>query len=369
MNWQLIETDDALEQVLEQANNADAVAIDTEFMRRNTFYPQVSLLQMCFCDTAWLIDPLAIQELGSLIDFIANPKVVKVLHSASEDLEVFQQWLGVLPEPMFDTQRAAALLGRGFGLGYRALVNELCGVDLDKGDQRSDWLARPLSSSQCNYAAQDVTYLLSLYPTLRDDADVQGKTGWVFSDARDAANTLASTAGDYYKKIKSAWKLDARQLVVLIAVCNWREKMARYRDKPRSWIVDDKACFELARLAPQSWSEIKEILPPPAARRYGDELLELLSHQAGIAQNDLPDRLPPPLDASQRQQLKKIKLAAREIAEALRVAPEVLLPSKDYEILVREAEGQPVSVPTQWNSWRLDCIVSPLRELLRAQPK
>ena len=364
-NWQLIESDDALADVLEQANKAAAVAVDTEFMRRNTFYPQIALLQLCFSDTAWLIDPLAINELGPLVDFIVNPRVVKILHSASEDLEVFQQWLGVLPEPMFDTQRAAALLGRGFGVGYRNLVSDMCGVELDKGDQRSDWLQRPLSQSQCDYAAQDVTWLLSLWPELRDDAEAQGKAEWIFSDARDAGGTLASTSGEYYRKIKSAWKLDARQLAALIAVCDWREYTARNRDKPRSWIIDDKACFELAQQAPQSWAEIKELLPPPAARRYGEELLALLAEQASLPERALPQKLAAPLDAAQRGQLKKIKQAARAIAESLGVAPEVLLPSKDYEVLVREAEGEAIRVPTQWAGWRSDRVVSPLRKILR----
>lgn len=370
MNWQLIQSDDALEEVLAQASQAKAVAIDTEFMRRNTFYPQVSLLQMCFSDTAWLIDPLAINELGSLVDFIVNPDIIKILHSASEDLEVFQQWLGVLPQPMFDTQRAAALCGRSFGMGYRTLVSELCGVELDKGDQRSDWLQRPLSQSQCDYASQDVTHLLALWPVLRDECEVQGKTEWVYNDSRDAAATLASTAGDYYKKIKSAWKLEARQLSTLISICSWREQTARQRDKPRSWIIDDKACFEVAQRGPGSWSELKEVaeLSPPSLRRYGDDLLALIAQQDQVEEGDLPRRLAPPLNAEQRNRLKRIKLAAKDIAKGLGVAPEIVLPSKDYEVLVRESMGENVSVPANWGGWRKEHVVAPLRQLLSDMP-
>ena len=367
MSWQMIQSDDALEELLEKASRAPAVAIDTEFMRRNTFYPQVSLLQMCFSDTAWLIDPLAIHELGSLIDFIENPAVVKVLHSASEDLEVFQQWLGVLPQPMFDTQRAAALVGRGFGMGYRTLVSDICGVELDKGDQRSDWLQRPLSQSQCDYAAQDVTFLKSVWHVLHEECEAQGKTQWVFSDGRDAADGLASTAGNYYKRIKSAWKLDARQLGALIALCDWRERTARTRDKPRSWIIDDKACFELARRAPASWPELKEVaeLPPPALRRYGEDLLDLLTQHSALPDSSLPQPMASPLNGEQRNQVKKLKQAARGIAQTLNVAPEILLPSKDYEVLVREACGENVTVPPHWDNWRADVAINPLREFLR----
>ncbi len=366
MTWTLIESDHALEELLEKASKFSAVAIDTEFMRRNTFYPQVALLQMCFDGEAWLIDPLKIDEPEALVDFMLNPDVVKILHSASEDLEVFQQWLGVLPSPLFDTQRAAALLGRGFGLGYRTLVADICGVHLDKGETRSDWLARPLSESQCDYAGQDVTHLLEVWRVLHRECEDSGKTNWVFADSVDAASALASNSFEYYKKIKSAWKLNTRQLADLIAICGWREKTARQKDKPRSWIIDDKACFELASTAPKSWPELKQLehIPSSSLRRYGDELLALLAEQESLPEAELPRRLPAPLDAQQRNTLKTLKQGAKKIAETLSVSPEALLASKDYELLVREAAGESNAVPVQWQGWRAELVLSPLRELL-----
>lgn len=366
MSWQLIESDSALQDLLQEASRHNAVAIDTEFMRRNTFFPQVALLQMCFDDKAWLIDPLAITEIGSLVDFMVNPDIVKVLHSASEDLEVFQQWLGVLPTPLFDTQRAAALLGRGFGMGYRALVEDICGVELDKGETRSDWLKRPLTESQCAYAGQDVTHLLTLWHTLSGECEQAGKTQWVFSDGEDAANTLASNAGQYYKKIKSAWKLDKRQLASLIAISDWREHTARHKDKPRSWIIDDKACFELAETAPQTWEALKACtdVPSSSARRYGEELIALLAGQSAVVESALPERLPGPLNSEQRNLLKKVKAEARRLAGTLSVSPEAVLPSKDYDLLIREAHGERLDVPTLWRGWREQQVIAPLRQFL-----
>lgn len=366
MSWQLIESDSALEDLLHEASQHTVVAIDTEFMRRNTFYPQVALLQLCFDDKAWLIDPLAITDVGSLVDFIVNPNIVKVLHSASEDLEVFQHWLGVLPTPLFDSQRAAALLGRGFGMGYRALVEDICGVELDKGETRSDWLKRPLTPSQCDYAGQDVTHLLSIWHTLSAECEQAGKTQWVFDDGEDAGNTLASNAGQYYKKIKSAWKLDKRQLASLIAISDWREHTARERDKPRSWIIDDKACFELAETAPQNWESLKACadVPSSSARRYGEELIAVLTAQSTLAENTLPERLPGPLNSEQRNLLKKVKAEARRIAGTLAIAPEAVLPSKDYELLIREAQGELLDVPSHWSGWREQQLITPLRVFL-----
>jgi ribonuclease D len=204
MQWNLIESDAALRAALSQLDDGGAVAVDTEFMRRNTFYPQVALVQLCFGDKALLVDPLAIQDTSVLVELLTNPQIIKVLHSASEDLEVFQRWLGVVPEPLFDSQRAAALLDMGFGLGYSSLVKLICDVDLPKGETRSDWLQRPLTASQCEYAAQDVAWLLPVWRHLQARCDEQGKTDWVLADGRDAIASFRAASYDYTKRIKTA---------------------------------------------------------------------------------------------------------------------------------------------------------------------
>ena len=233
MEWQLIESDAALKSALAEATDSSVVAVDTEFMRRNTFYPQVALVQLCFGEKALLVDPLTITDTSPLAELLTDPGVIKVLHSASEDLEVFSRWLGVLPEPLFDSQRAAALLDLGFGMGYSALVKQICSVDLPKGETRSDWLQRPLTESQCEYAAQDVAWLLPVWRHLQGLCSEQGKEGWVLADGRDAVATYNAAGNDYLKRMKTAWKLDARQLATLMAVCSWREDTARRRDKDR----------------------------------------------------------------------------------------------------------------------------------------
>ena len=367
MDWQLIESDAALRQVLAREQGSTVVAVDTEFMRRNTFFPQVALLQLCFSDRAWLVDPLAIEDTQPIADLMVDSRTTKVLHSASEDLEVFQCWLGVLPSPLFDTQRAAALVDLGFGLGYRALVQEICDVDLPKGETRSDWLQRPLTEAQCEYAAQDVAWLLPVWQDLYDKCITQDKLDWVLADGADAAANLASNNGEYYKRIKTAWKLNARQLSVLRAVCDWREATARRMDKPRSWIIDDKACLQLAQYVPASRAELRDPvgLPPPAVRRYGEELLSLLNAQRDIPDGMLPPRLPGPLQAPQRQQLKQLRESAREIASRLGMAPEALLQSRDYEALLRESRGEALDeCPRHWTGWREQAVIEPLRRLL-----
>ena len=367
MNWTLIESDAELARVLDLASGCDAVMVDTEFMRRSTFYPQVALVQLCFsgseaAGTAWLVDPMQIENTAPLVALFEDPDVVKVLHSASEDLEVFQHWLGVLPRPLFDTQKAAAMVGLDFGLGYRALVLELCGEDLPKGETRSDWLQRPLTESQCHYAAQDVSWLLDAYQIIEKRCREQDRYDWVLEDGEVACRGLASTAGSYFKRVKNAWKLSPRELASLIAICDWREQVAREKDKPRSWIIDDKACLQLAQKGPANMNELRSAAEfhPASLRRYGEVLLDIVARQSSYTEAELPQRLPPPLSAGQRNQLKQLKQKTEKIAAELGVAPQVLVAGKDLEALLRDDVEQ----PDAWSGWRQTRVIEPLRAVI-----
>jgi len=368
MQWQLVESDAALQAALAQVQGSSVVAVDTEFMRRNTFFPQVALVQLCFGDRALLVDPLAIDDTAPLAALLTNPAVVKVLHSASEDLEVFSRWLGVLPQPLFDTQRAAALLDLGFGMGYGALVKLVCDIDLPKGETTSDWLRRPLTTSQCEYAAQDVAWLLPVWHHLDELCLQQAKENWVLADGRDAITAYNSPGNDYFKRFKNAWKLNPRQLAALWAICVWRDETARSRDKPRGWIIDDQACVQLAQFDPKTPDELKAQVDLDAAamRRNAGELLELLAAQRLVPEAQLPARLPGPPDAAQRNQLKQLKDRVRAIAAQLSAAPEALLQSRDYELLLREAGGEAIEQPPHWQGWRRETVILPLRASLAA---
>ncbi len=366
MQWQLIESDTALQTALAGVAGSTVVAVDTEFMRRNTFYPQVALVQLCFGDRALLVDPLAIVDTAPLAALLTDPGVIKVLHSASEDLEVFSRWLDILPEPLFDSQRAAALLDLGFGMSYSALAKLICDVDLPKGETTSNWLQRPLSASQCEYAAQDVAWLLPVWRHLEQLCAQQEKHDWVLADGRDAIAAYRRQGNDVFKRFKNAWKLDSRQLARLKAVSVWREATARRRDKPRGWIIDDQACMQLALFDPHTSEELKAQvgLDASAMRRNAGELLQVLAAQRALPDTEMPPRLPGPLDAAQRKQLKRLKAQVRTIAGELSAAPEALLQSRDYELLLREASGEAVERPGHWQGWRLDVVISRLRASL-----
>ncbi|MEP5568992.1 MAG: HRDC domain-containing protein, partial [Halioglobus sp.] len=307
-----------------------------------------------------------IEDPAPLARLFEDAAVVKVLHSASEDLEVFHRWLGVLPQPLFDTQKAAALVGLEFGLGYRSMVLELCNEDLPKGETRSDWLQRPLTESQCHYAAQDVIWLLDAYRIIAQRCHDLNRYEWVLEDGEDACRGLASASGgNYYRRIKGAWKLSSKQLATLISICDWREQTAREKDKPRSWIIDDKACLQLAEVGPANTNELrsKVELHPSSVRRYGEVLLDLVSEQSSIDESDLPSTLPAPLNASQRNQMKQMKKMTERIASEMGIAPQVLVAGKDYEALIRNDSDQPAA----WQGWRHQTIIEPLRLFLKGE--
>ena len=159
------------------------VALDTEFIRERTFYPQLALVQLAVPGDVLLVDPLAPGIAAALRPLLVDPAVTKLMHSASEDLQALLRGCDALPAPLFDTQVAAALCGLGAGLGYQKLVEMITGVALAKGETRSDWLRRPLSDAQREYAADDVRYLHAVHAHLAPMLQALGRDDWRLADA------------------------------------------------------------------------------------------------------------------------------------------------------------------------------------------
>lgn len=362
-DWILIEDDESLAEALDSFTGAQEIAVDTEFMRRNTFYPQIALLQLCAGDRAYLIDPQGIHDLDGIRALLTKPDLCKLLHSCSEDLEVFRHWLGVLPTPLIDTQRAMAILGEGFGMGYRAMVQQLLGLELEKGETRSDWLRRPLTNSQCHYAAQDVLQLWRAWPQLRERAHATERMSWLLEDGTEAVRALTERDRDIHLRIKGAGKLDPRQLAVLQELSQWREHRAQHSDKPRGWIVEDKACIAIAQQMPGDAVQLAalDVLPASVLRKQGSALIGCVEKALALVGDDLPSALPRALNPEQRSALKALRAAAKRIAEEHAIAPEILVTGADLELLVRAASGETIVEPARWNGWRGSLVIEPLR--------
>ncbi|MBB3169039.1 ribonuclease D [Simiduia aestuariiviva] len=352
-----VDTQAELESLCARWQQQAAIAIDTEFMRSQTYYPHAGLIQVGDGQGCYLIDPLAIDDLSALATLMTHPGTVKVIHSCSEDLEVFRYLLDVVPKPMFDTQIAAAFANFGFSQGYAALIQQLLSVGLEKGETRSDWMQRPLSQSQLHYAALDVAYLLVAYGKILAELKALGRLEWVREECAIlvAAAEQPTEFDDAYTKIKLAWKLYPDQLAILRDVCVWRERTARELDIPRNRLMKEGAAWELARRKPTSAKQLANIegMGSRALREYSDTLLALI---AKAEANGLPDRMPKPFTPRQGEVLKRFKAIAQSVSDAQRITPEILTRKKDLEALARSVlAGQP-QLPDSFTGWRYPII-------------
>lgn len=250
---------DRTEPLLELMPHAPATfGLDTEFMRISTFYPRLALIQVVFGERIALIDPAADIELDAFGAVLADPGRIIVMHSASEDLEALATRFPRGIAQLFDTQIAAAFAGLGAGLGYQKLVREILGVDLPKAETRSDWLRRPLTPQQLEYAAHDVVHLPALHAVLTERVAQRGYTAWLAEDCARLIERARQREPDPEPQTAlrgaAEWKTDRQAL--LRRVLRWREAAARRTDTPRPWILDDAAALDLSYRPPADANEL-----------------------------------------------------------------------------------------------------------------
>ena len=348
-----------------------AIAIDTEFMRSDTFYPKVGLLQIGDGKGCYLIDPLLITELQPLRDLLLNPNVTKVLHSCSEDLEVFQTWLNLVPAPIFDTQIAAAFAGLGYSLSYANLVKLLLNTEIPKDETRSDWLQRPLSVAQLKYAALDVAHMLVVYGKLLVQLKAQQRLDWVKSDCADLV-IKANTPPDFaaaYQDVGLAWKLRPQELFILRELAIWREEQSRIRNIPRNRLIKETAMWEIARKkvdSPEALEKIEDI-PSKTLKNDADFLVGLVKRSLASTTDQWPKRLDPPLSPEQGPLIKLMKETVRAIAEQHQLPSEILIRKKDYEFIVRsKMHSSEFKLPERLKGWRFNLIGEKLLEVVKS---
>ena len=366
IHW--IRDNDSLGQLCAEWQQLPFVALDTEFMRVDTFYPIAGLLQVGDGERAYLIDPLTIDNWQPLAALLENPAVVKVVHACSEDLEVLLRLTGSLPAPLFDTQLAAAYLNLGFSMGYSRLVQEVLGIDLPKGETRSDWLQRPLSETQISYAAEDAVHLAEVFvklrPKLSDDKYV-----WVLEDGAELVANLRREIdpNEVYRDAKLAWKLSRAQLAVLRELCAWREKEARTRDLPRNRIIREHSLWPLARTQPDNLGALAKIedMHPRTVRQDGQFLLDLIKRSGSVSPDQWPPAVPEPLPVDAAVLLKQLKAIGQAEAERLNIAPELMLRKKTLEALLKSGfPNGPYQLPDSLRGWRRELMGQALLDSL-----
>jgi ribonuclease D len=338
------------------------VGLDTEFIRERTFWPQLALVQIALGgadDEILLVDPLVPGMCEVLATLLANPGVLKVMHSASEDLVAFKRACGTLPAPLFDTQIAAALAGVGGGMGYQRLVHERLGVTLAKGETRSDWLRRPLSPSQLDYAADDVRHLDALYRDLSSQLEGLQRRAWLDEDAARLLQQAGDDGGERWPHLalRSAQFIDADAQRRLLRLLRWRDAYARSSDRPRNWILDNELAVTLARSAPVDQAALQQLLDaaPKAPRSLAPALWQAIS-------TPLADEA----DAPQAKADDRDKAALRKLQDAVagRSAelglPDGVLASKRWLELLLDGHDWPGAL----SGWRREQLEPHLGALL-----
>jgi len=376
------------------------VGLDTEFIRERTYWPQLALVQIVIGGAAddrtasappaidrpdpdgadvdgvdvdgvyadgtgahgviLLVDPLAPGMAAALVPMLTDPSILKIMHSASEDLVAFKHACGVVPQPLFDTQQAAALAGIGAGLGYQKLVEQLTGVALTKGETRSDWLRRPLSPSQLDYAADDVRHLFAMHDALDGMLGQLGRREWLAEDALRTVFNAENEAPERWPhlSIRSAQILGRDAQRRLLRLLRWRDVYARDTDRPRTWILDNEFAVGLARHVPADPDALQARLDahPKAPRKLGNTIWQVLA-------TPLPDEGDAP-DASVAEARDKNRLRLLQEAVAKRSGelglPDGVLASRRWlEALLDHGDW-----PDALSGWRRAALEPALAPLL-----
>ena len=293
----LITKSDELSQLVSRLAKHPFIAVDTEFMRENTYWPELCLLQVASTEEAAAIDPQADIDLSPILDLmVENRQVLKVFHAGGQDLEIIHNLTDKVPTPLFDTQIAAMALGHGEQIGYSNLIESLLGHSLDKGARFTDWSRRPLDKRQIDYAIADVTHLATIFPRMVDKLRKNGRGAWLDEEMERLADpsSFAFDAEDAWKRLK----LPSRNPAVLgrlKALAAWRENEARSKNLPRGRIIKDDTMGELAVHPPKNQEELGRVRGLSSGWRSNDigvRLMGALASAKPLEVDELPDREP-----------------------------------------------------------------------------
>src|SRR5215204_7113527 len=257
----LITKSEDLVTLVERLSKQPFVAVDTEFMRENTYWPDLCLIQIASSEEAAAIDPKADIDLSPLLSLMVdNPEVLKVFHAGGQDLEIIYNLTGKTPQPLFDTQIAAMALGHGEQVGYSNLIESMLGHVLDKGARFTDWSRRPLDKRQIDYAIADVTHLATIFPRMVDRLRKNGRGAWLDEEMDRLADpsSFAFDAQDAWKRLKLPGR-NPQVLGRLKALAAWRESEARNKNLPRGRIVKDETLGELCAHPPKTQEDLGRI--------------------------------------------------------------------------------------------------------------
>lgn len=353
LSYQLITTDQQLTEFCHNMHDVRYLALDSEFVRTRTFYPQLGLLQLFDGNNVVLIDPLNITDWTLFKKALNTPDIEKHFHACSEDVEVFLHHFGFVPLPILDSQILASFLDNPLSSGYANLVKKYLDIDLDKSETRTDWLQRPLSDKQCVYAANDVYYLLPLIIKLKS---LLLDKGWLNAAYEECANAVKrrcefTQADSAYLHIKNAWQLRAEQLAHLQQLAAWRFNYAKSHDIALNFVIHEEMLWKMARFQPKSLAELSALgLKGKEIRLFGELLLSLLAQPVEpIAEIKRIVTYP-----DYKHWTTLIKEAANHISSQTELSPELLVSRRHIEQFIRWKNNELSEKPELLSGWRAD---------------
>lgn len=339
----LVETDAALRDFMARCAKSPYMAIDTEFLREKTYYPKLCLVQIAIEGEVAIIDPLGIRDLSVMAPALSDPNIMKIFHASSQDIEILYHETGVVPTPVFDTQVAAALLGKTQQASYASLVHTFCGVTLPKKDSFTDWSRRPLSDSQVEYAADDVTYLPKIYRDMVSRLKEKGRLSWLDDAFAEISNPekYEIDPRTRWRKLRRVNQLTPRQIAAAREFAAWREERAQKANIPRKWVVSDEQIVEACRREARTLDELYMVRGMRESLRPAEGRIVLKCIKCGLecAEEDLPvvqkaHKSEANVDIAVDLMNAIVHLRARQN----RIAPQTLAPQNELMKLARGHE-------------------------------
>lgn len=336
----LITDSDSLKSLCERLSRSDFVAVDTEFMRENSYWPELCLIQIGDREEAAAIDPKADGiDMQPLLDLLVdNEDVLKVFHAGGQDIEIIYNLTGKTPHPLFDTQIAAMALGLGEQVGYSNLVESLVGKTLDKGARFTDWARRPLDKRQIDYAIGDVTHLAALFPKMLERLRRTGRGEWLDEEMERLADP-----SNYENDPTESWKrvrISGRKPEVLgrlKALAAWREIEARAKNLPRGRIMKDETLADVAAHPPSSQeglARVRGLSPAWASNDIGGRLMNALTSAKPLPADEMPAREDRPgLGKEGALVADLLKLLLKIRSRETNVAARLIARSEELELL------------------------------------
>lgn len=345
----LVDDAQALADLVDAIADAPLVALDTEFVREQTYYPRLCLIQVATPDRLACVDCVAGLDLKPLFSALLAPGRAWLLHSARQDLEAMQRLMFRLPSRLIDTQIAAALLGRTPQIGLQDLVAEELNVRLDKGFTRTNWARRPLPAGALQYALDDVRHLFALWGVLRNGLKDLNRLEWLEEDCRTALETPVLTPPTaLWSRLRGVRALDTGTRCAALALVEWRERCAQRLNRPRRWLCSDELLVRIARTMPRRPEDLSGIpeLPKRFARRFGDEIVSAIAGSETERNLRLVDVRRAPI---QERQFKGLREGAQQRARKLKIDPQVLATRQELLDLLRGTPSGRIA-----GGWRRD---------------